>query len=119
MKLRLSLIQMVERHLSKKSKKALVETVAQEQGALYVKNNLLFISLNVKPNSKQDMVVALDSDSVSIAIAAEARDGEANQAVVEFIAEILKVKKYQVNLVRGHKSHSKLVSIDDPTLLDL
>ena len=48
----------------------------------------------MKPNSKQDMVLSLDSESVSIAIAAEARDGEANQAVVEFVATIFKVKKY-------------------------
>ena len=81
-----------------------------------MKNNLLFVSLNVKPNSKQDAVLSLDSESVSIAIAAEARDGEANQAVVEFVAQIFNVKKYQVSLVRGHKSHSKLVSVEDSGL---
>ena len=77
------------------------------------------MNLNVKPNSKQDQVIAIDSEELSISVTAEARDGEANDAVVEFIAEIMQVKKYQVELVRGHKSHTKLVSVDSKNLLDI
>ncbi len=46
------------------------------------------MSLNVKPNSKQDTVLDFDQDYLSISVMAEARDGEANEAVVAFVAEI-------------------------------
>ena len=74
---------------------------------------MILINLTVKHNSKQDCVQELDSESLSICVASEAKNGEANTNVVELMSDVLKVKKYQVDLVRGHKSHDKVVSISD------
>ena len=65
----------------------------------------MIVSLNVKPNSKQDTILDFDQDYLSISVMAEAREGEANEAVVEFVAEIFNVKKNIVELIKGHKSH--------------
>ena len=51
----------------------------------------------------------MDDVAVSLSISDPARDGQANDAVVAFIAQILDVKKYNVAIVKGHKSHQKLV----------
>ena len=48
---------------------------------------------------------------VSVAIGAPPRDGAANTELVEFMARLLSVKKRDVSLVVGHKSHEKVVAV--------
>ena len=101
---------MVEKKSQKgKKQKPIIQQEEPKQRAIQIKDNLIFINLTVKPNSKQDCVQELDSESLSICVASEAKNGEANTNVVELIADMFKVKKYQVDLVRGHKSHDKVV----------
>ena len=76
---------------------------------MYLKNSNLFIALNVKPNSRSDRVTSIDADSVGISISEPPRDGQANDGVLEFVAQILCAKKSNCMIVKGAKSHSKLV----------
>ena len=69
--------------------------------------------LNVKPNSKTDQILTVDDNCVSLSISDPARDGQANDAIVAFLAQTLNIKKYNLEIVRGHKSHQKLVKIDN------
>jgi len=45
-------------------------------------------------------------------IAAPPRDGEANEAVVEFVADICGARKKCVSLASGHKSRDKVCLVD-------
>lgn len=54
----------------------------------------------------------LTEDAVSIAIDAPAREGEANQAVTEYVAGILELRKHQVSLSKASaKSREKVLHI--------
>ena len=40
------------------------------------------------------------------------KDGEANEGIKEYLAGVLGIKKRDVELAKGGKSHDKLLSID-------
>jgi uncharacterized protein (TIGR00251 family) len=77
----------------------------KETSVYFNKSGALMLVLNVKPNSKSDQILAVDDSAVSLSIRDPARDGQANDAVVAFIAETLDIRKYNVQIVKGHKSH--------------
>ena len=64
----------------------------------------MYINLRVKPNSKQDSVKSITPDEIQITVQEEARDGEANTAVCHYIASLLDLRKWQVEICKGHKS---------------
>ena len=51
-------------------------------------------------------------DAIKIQLRAPAMEGKANAALIEFLAERLKIPARQIVLVRGQKSHDKIVRID-------
>jgi uncharacterized protein (TIGR00251 family) len=55
--------------------------------------------------------IGLSEEAVEVAIDAPARDGEANEGIVEYIAEVLGVKKREVTLTSGSKSRDKIVMV--------
>ncbi|TPX33678.1 hypothetical protein SmJEL517_g03494 [Synchytrium microbalum] len=70
------------------------------------------ISVHVKPGAKTTQVTDFGDDSVGIQLAAQPKEGEANQELVDFLSEVLKLKKYQVTLISGHKSREKVVRVE-------
>ncbi|KAJ7514657.1 hypothetical protein O6H91_23G054300 [Diphasiastrum complanatum] len=74
------------------------------------------ITLRVKPGSKIAAVTELGEDGVGIQIDAPARDGEANAAVLDFMAEILEVKRRDVSLGAGSKSREKLIIVKNSSV---
>lgn len=54
----------------------------------------------------------ISADGVGVQIAAPAREGEANEELVRYLAEVLNVRKRSVSLDKGSKSRQKLVMID-------
>lgn len=63
--------------------------------------------------------LALDKDILNLSVAAPPREGEANAAVVETTAELLKMRKSQVSLKIGHKSRDKMVFIEGVEMEDV
>ena len=43
------------------------------------------------------------------------QDDLANMQLIEILADYLKIKKYQVKIIKGEKSRNKLVEIDAAT----
>ena len=68
------------------------------------------LSVHAKPGSKLAAIVAV-ADVLEVAIDAPAREGEANAALSDFLAETLKVKKRQVTLRSGGKSREKVFHV--------
>ena len=68
------------------------------------------LAVHAKPGSKRAAVVAV-ADVLEVAIDAPAREGEANAALADFIAEVLHVKRRQVTLCSGGKSRDKVFRI--------
>jgi uncharacterized protein (TIGR00251 family) len=69
------------------------------------------ISLFVKPNSKKKYVKAIDADTYEIAITAKPEKGKANKEIIEDLANFFKIQKSRIIIIKGHKSHTKLIEI--------
>ena len=68
---------------------------------------------HVKPgvSANREGIAAVTEQSIEVCVAAQAREGEANKAVREVIAEALKVAKSDVEVVKGMKSREKTVAV--------
>ncbi|KAJ5345293.1 hypothetical protein N7452_003297 [Penicillium brevicompactum] len=73
----------------------------------------LHIPCYVKANASRRGITAVGSDKIDIAVAAVPRDGTANLAVSQVLAEIFKVPKTSVSVIRGAKSREKTLCIAD------
>lgn len=65
----------------------------------------------VQPGAQRTGIVGHHGDAVKIRVAAQAKEGLANKALVELLAESLGISKTQIQIVRGEKSRKKTVLI--------
>lgn len=63
----------------------------------------------VQPAAACSEIVGLRDEALKIRIAAPAREGLANQALVEFLAEFLGLPKSQISIVRDEKTRDKIL----------
>lgn len=70
------------------------------------------LAVLVQPRSSRTKVLGVHDGRLKIALSAPPVDGEANAALVEFLAEALGVRKSAVTLVEGATSRRKRVRID-------
>ncbi|KAG9283988.1 hypothetical protein G9A89_005495 [Geosiphon pyriformis] len=70
------------------------------------------ISLLVKPGAKESRVTDIANEYVGLQIAAPPKDGEANKEVISFLAQILELRKSDVQIISGLKSREKTVRVD-------
>ena len=70
------------------------------------------ISVKVTPNAGRNEILGLSEGVWRIKVAAPPDKGKANKLLIEFLSEILDVKKDSLSLVRGQTSHKKVISID-------
>ncbi|KAJ5795062.1 hypothetical protein N7457_001661 [Penicillium paradoxum] len=75
----------------------------------------LHIPCYVKPNAsaRRTGIVAVGTDRIEVSVAAVPRDGAANIAVSHVFAEIFKVPKSSVEVIRGAKSREKTLCVAD------
>jgi len=53
-----------------------------------------------------------ENDSLKAYLTKPAQDGLANKQLIELLATHLRVKKYQIKIIKGEKSRNKVVAID-------
>jgi uncharacterized protein (TIGR00251 family) len=92
---------------------------AANAGAAGMRSALL--NIKVIPFAKQNELVSMRRDGVTIQVTCGPEEGQANKAVIDLIAQTLAVKPYQVTLLKGHYKAFKTVQIAgyDQTELDL
>lgn len=61
--------------------------------------------------SKNQIQEILDDGTVKIRITSAPVEGQANETLLKFLAEVLDVKLSQLEIVAGHTSRDKLVAI--------
>ncbi|MFZ9671315.1 MAG: DUF167 domain-containing protein [Burkholderiaceae bacterium] len=71
------------------------------------------ITLYIQPGAKQSRVVGLHDGLPKIAIKARPIDGEANEALITFLAELGGVPKRSIEILSGQTSRTKRVLIPD------
>lgn len=68
------------------------------------------IQVMVKPGAKNEKILESD-DGLVVYLHARAHDGEANVALVKALSDYYGVSKSCVKILRGQKSHQKMVEI--------
>jgi len=69
------------------------------------------LNVLVQPRASRSKLVGEHDGRLKIALAAPPVDGEANAALIEFVAELLKVKRAQVELSAGQSSRRKTLTV--------
>lgn len=72
------------------------------------------LAIRVTPKARQNAIVGvLDDGTIKIHLTAPPVEGQANQALLEFLSEVLDVPKSRLEIVAGHSGRDKLVSVLD------
>lgn len=74
----------------------------------------IILTVHVQPGAKRTGAAGLHGDALKIRLAAPPVDGQANEALIAFLAEAFGVPKRQVELISGHASRSKRVRVIGP-----
>ena len=73
------------------------------------------LTLHIQPGAKKTETAGLHGDALKIRLAAPPVDGKANEALIKFIAEALKLPKSAVNLKSGQTSRRKVLEVQGAT----
>ena len=68
-------------------------------------------AVKVRPRARRNAVVGELGGAVKIALTAPPIDGRANQACIEFLAELLSLPRSAIEIVSGQSSRSKLIRV--------
>jgi len=69
------------------------------------------ITVTVKPNAKKPTVNRISLTEYRASVNAAPKDGKANQALIELLADHFGVAKSLVAILRGHGAKKKLIRI--------
>ena len=70
----------------------------------------MLLDIRVIPKASRNLVKEEDR-RLKVYLTSPAQDGKANAQLIELLSKHLKVKKYQVKIIRGEKSRDKKVRI--------
>ena len=69
------------------------------------------LAVRLHPAARKNAVTGVHADAVKIALTAPPVDGKANEALIEFLADALKLPRARVAIVGGITNRTKLVRI--------
>lgn len=67
--------------------------------------------IRVQPRASRNQLAGPYQDGVKVRLTAPPVDGEANQACIDYFAQLFGVAKAQVELIAGHTGRSKVLRI--------
>lgn len=77
-------------------------------------HNGVLLNLYIQPGAASNKVAGIHGERLKIKIKAQPQDGEANEGLIEFLSDILKVSKSRLHLVRGESSRQKDILVELP-----
>jgi uncharacterized protein (TIGR00251 family) len=86
-----------------------------EQLKIQQSANAVIFSVKVVPRSSKTAVAGILGGMLKIKLAAAPEKGKANESLVEFLADVLGVKKIAVTITSGHTSPIKTIQITGVT----
>jgi uncharacterized protein len=75
------------------------------------RNGAAIFSLRVQPRAGKDEVVGEMGGTLKVRLQAPAVDNRANEALIEFLAQLLKTPKSAVRILSGDRSRTKRIEI--------
>ena len=71
--------------------------------------------MKVHPRAKKNAITGEVGDALKVALTAPPVDGRANEAVIEFVAEVLRVPRASVSIAAGQSSRNKVIRVSGVT----
>lgn len=72
------------------------------------------LAVRVTPRARKDEIAGIREDgTVKIRLTSPPVEGKANQALVDFLSDVLQVPKSRIEIVAGQQGRDKLISILD------
>ena len=68
--------------------------------------------LRVQPGARRNEVVDLAEGVLKVRVSAPARDGKANEALVELLTDLLNLPKGRIHILWGRASRDKTVAVE-------
>ena len=68
-------------------------------------------AVKVQPRARRNAVVGERGDALKIALTAPPVDGRANEACVEFLAEVLDIARSSIAIISGQSNRNKVIRI--------
>ncbi len=92
--------------------------------SLAYKERMTRLAVQIQPGAKSNEIAGWTDDGqggrlLKIRLRAPAVEGQANAALVEFLAEALGVRPRQITLERGGKSRGKIIGVEGLTAAEI
>ena len=78
---------------------------------LLTREGAVIVSVRVQPRASKDEIVGAMGGALKVRLRAPAVEDRANEALCEYLAELLKTPKAAVRILSGHHSRSKRVEV--------
>ena len=75
--------------------------------------------VKVQPRARRNAIVGELGDALKIALTAPPVDGKANEACMEFFADVLRVARSSITIVSGQSSRNKVIRVTGITAAEL
>jgi hypothetical protein len=69
------------------------------------------LKVYLQPKASKNEIVGPYRDGIKVRITAPPVEGKANEALVQFLAKVLKIPGSRIEIVRGHHSREKTLKI--------
>jgi uncharacterized protein len=86
---------------------------------LEMQEGAVILTVRVQPRASKDEIAGMMGGALKVRLRAPALEGRANEALCEFLAELLKTPKAAVRILSGHHSRNKRVEINGVTRLQV
>jgi uncharacterized protein (TIGR00251 family) len=71
----------------------------------------VILSFYILPNSSENKLCGLHNGAIKLKLRAPPVEGAANQAIIEYLSEVLKIPKKNIEIKRGELSRNKQVEL--------
>jgi uncharacterized protein (TIGR00251 family) len=79
------------------------------------RNGAVVFLVRVQPRASKDEVAGEIGGALKVRLQAPATEGRANEALIEFLAQLLKTRKSAVRILSGDRSRTKRIEIGGVT----
>jgi len=79
--------------------------------AIHQNGNSVVLHVLVQPKASDDTILGLHGEALKVRVAAPPTGGKANQRLRKLLAEELKVRQSDIEIIRGHTSRRKVLRI--------
>ena len=77
------------------------------------------LSVRIHPGARKNTVTGIHAESLKISLTTPPVDGRANEALIAFLAEALRLPRSRITLITGQTSRTKLIRITGKSAADV